>query len=45
MYIWDSQSFPNRKWMYVNFKQKLTDLFISDFHAKINNDSKYSNYR
>ena len=45
MYFWDSQSFPNRKWLYANFKQKLTDLFISDFHAKINNDSKYSNYR
>ena len=34
VYIWDSQYFPNRKWLYANFKQKLTDLFISDFHAK-----------
>ena len=45
MNIRDSQSFPNRKWLYANFKQKLTYLFISDFHAKTDNDSKYSNYR
>jgi len=45
VHIWDSQSFSNRKWLYVSVKQKLTDLFISHFHAKIKNDSKFSNYR
>jgi len=41
----NSQSFPNRHWMYANFKQKLTDLFISDFLANKINDSNYFNYR
>jgi len=45
IHIWDSQFCSNRKWLYVSVKQKLTDLFISHFHAKIKNDSKYSNYR
>jgi len=46
IHIWDSHIlFSNRKWLDANVKQKLTDLFIYDFHANINHDSKYSNYR
>ena len=37
--------FPKQKMAVCQFQTKVYRFFISDFHAKINNDSKYANYR
>ena len=35
--IWDSQSFPNDKWLKLTIKQKLKDIYFNSWFGKIEN--------
>ena len=43
--IWDSQSFPNDKWLKLTIKQKLKDLYINSWFSKIENNDSCHTYR
>lgn len=43
--IWDSHSFPNKKWLVCAVRQKLKDSFITNWFSQIENSSSSINYR
>ena len=43
--IWESHLFPNNKWLQLNVKQKLSDLFINEWLSILNTSNKCQNYR
>lgn len=43
--IWDSQSFPNAKWLLAAVKQKLIDIFVTKWYSELENSSSAINYR
>ena len=43
--IWDNQSVDNPKWLVESVKQRLKDVYISDWHRNINESSSCLNYR
>ena len=43
--IWNNHEFPNRKWLLISVKQKLSDLFVNEWYSSIENSSKCTNYR
>ena len=43
--IWESHLFPNHKWLQLNVKQKLSDLFINEWLSILNTSNKCQHYR
>lgn len=43
--IWDSQTFPNTKWLVCAMRQKLKDIFINKWYSEIENSSSGIIYR
>lgn len=43
--IWITHAFSNQKWLSETTKQKLKDLFISDWHSTTENTRSLQNYR
>ena len=43
--IWDSQSFPNRKWLIKSTRQKLIDLFLNEWKSQVESNSSCYIYR
>ena len=45
MNIWNNHNFPNIKWFTLSIRQKLSDLFITEWHSLLNTSSKCCNYK
>ena len=43
--MWDTQQFPNIKWLQISTRQKLTDLFLNDWYSSIQTSNKCLTYR
>lgn len=43
--IWETHSFPNEKWLVCAVKQKLRDIFITNWYAQLNNNSSALTYK
>lgn len=43
--IWDTHMYPNRTWLIKATKQKLTDLFLNEWHSQLDNNSSCHNYK
>ena len=43
--IWDTQQFPSLKWLKLNTKQKLTDLFLNEWYSFVQTAPKYVTYK
>ena len=43
--IWQSHTFPNEKWLVCAVKQKLRDIFITNWHAQLDISSSGITYR
>ena len=43
--VWEYHDFTNHKWLNVTMKKNLSDLFLNDWYACVQNSSKCKNYR
>ena len=43
--IWETHSFPNEKWLVNAVKQKLRDIYITNWHAQLDKTDSATSYK